>query len=93
MSDLSGYRRLAAHVLLRAFQDSTLSFSEQSDTRLGPGRHLHRPGNVTARHQDSSMAFLQSRGQMIRLWCAWLNLSVDDLHDRWKASLPPQPKA
>ena len=91
MIEFSGYRRLAVQVLLRAFQDSSLyTVNEQPRSDLRPGRQMHTITKAQDRY--SSIAFLKSNGTMLRLWCAWLNISAEDLHERWMASVPPQPK-
>lgn len=92
MTEMAGYRRLAVHVLLRAFQDSMLYVNNEPRTNLGSGRRLHCSSQVTGRHRESSMRFLQSNEGLLHLWCAWLDLSVEQLQQRWRASLSPPTK-
>ena len=92
MTELSGYRRLAVHVLLRAFQDSMLYVNNEPRTNLGSGRRLHRSSQIKGRHRESSIRFLQSNEWLLHLWCAWLDLSVEQLQQRWRVSLSLQTK-
>ena len=92
MAEMAGYRRLAVHVLLRAFQDSMLYANSEPRTNLGMGRRMHRPSQVTHRHRESSMRFLQSENMVLYLWCAWLDLSPKELQERWRASLASSEK-
>jgi hypothetical protein len=87
MKEHDGYRRLAVQVLLRAFQDSSLFVNNAPRANLGPGRRMPRPSQIPERDRSSSITFLQNDNTMLSLWCAWLDISVEELQERWKASL------
>jgi len=88
MTDYAGYRRLAVHVLLRAFQDSSLYVNDAPRASLGSGRRMPRASQVKAKDRESSIAFLKTDNTRLRLWCAWLNITVNELQERWAASVP-----